>query len=77
MDYELDPPTRELRERARRFVREVLQPRELELERLGGRLPAEVGRELRKAAIEACRSSRAGRAGRPSSRSPSTSSSAR
>ncbi|OGN82404.1 MAG: hypothetical protein A2X23_07985 [Chloroflexi bacterium GWC2_73_18] len=53
MDYELDPPTRELRERARRFVREVLQPRELELERLGGRLPAEVGRELRKAAIEA------------------------
>jgi acyl-CoA dehydrogenase len=42
-----------LRDNARRFVVEVLQPLEVEFERAGGRLPPERGAELRRLAIEA------------------------
>jgi acyl-CoA dehydrogenase len=52
---DLTPTTEELalQERARAFVREVLQPREAEFERAGGRMPREWGTEIRRAAIEA------------------------
>ena len=53
MDLTLSPVERELQERARSFVREVLQPLEGEFERAGGRLPRTMGRDLRRAAIEA------------------------
>jgi alkylation response protein AidB-like acyl-CoA dehydrogenase len=53
VDLSLTPAQEALRETARRFVVDVLQPREVDLERAGGRLPAEQGRELRRAAIEA------------------------
>jgi alkylation response protein AidB-like acyl-CoA dehydrogenase len=53
MDLALTPAQAALRERARRFVVEVLQPVELEFEAAGGRLPAERGAELRRAAVEA------------------------
>lgn len=53
MDLSLTPAQQALRERARRFVVEVLQPIEIEFERARGRLPAERARELRRAAIEA------------------------
>jgi len=53
MDFTLTPDQLELRERARRFVHEVLQPREVEFERAGGRVPREWGMEIRRAAIEA------------------------
>ncbi len=43
----------ELRERARRFVDEVLIPHEEEAERSGGRISAELKREIRDAAVEA------------------------
>jgi alkylation response protein AidB-like acyl-CoA dehydrogenase len=43
----------QLAERARRFVREVLQPREAEFERANGRVSREWGNELRRAAVEA------------------------
>jgi alkylation response protein AidB-like acyl-CoA dehydrogenase len=43
----------ELRDRARAFVRDVLQPREVEFERANGRVPREWGTPIRKAAIEA------------------------
>ncbi len=53
MDFALTKAQEALRDSARRFVVEVLQPLELELERAGGRLPAERGAELRRLAIEA------------------------
>ena len=53
MDLTLSPVERELQERARSFVRGVLQPLEREFERAGGRLPRTMGRDLRRAAIEA------------------------
>jgi acyl-CoA dehydrogenase len=53
VDLSLTPAQEALRDRARRFVVEVLQPIEVEFERAGGRLPSERGRDLRRAAIEA------------------------
>jgi alkylation response protein AidB-like acyl-CoA dehydrogenase len=53
MDFELSPVQRELQDRARTFVREVLQPRELEFERAHGRVPRDWGDPIRKAAIAA------------------------
>ena len=53
MDFALSPTAAALRERARRFVVEELQPLEVDFERSGGRLPKEQGRELRRRAIEA------------------------
>jgi alkylation response protein AidB-like acyl-CoA dehydrogenase len=53
MDLELTRAQAALRHNARRFVVEVLQPLEQELERAGGRLPPEVGADLRRRAIEA------------------------
>jgi alkylation response protein AidB-like acyl-CoA dehydrogenase len=50
---DLTPAERELQARARAFVREVLQPRELEFERAGGRVPREFGMAIRRAALEA------------------------
>ncbi len=50
---DLTPAQHELRDRARQFVREVLQPREIEFERAGGRMPRAWGMEIRRAAIEA------------------------
>lgn len=55
-DPELDGLTaaqRDLQARARAFVREILQPREVEFERAGGRMPRAWGDEIRRAAIEA------------------------
>jgi alkylation response protein AidB-like acyl-CoA dehydrogenase len=53
MDLELTRAQAALRHNARRFVVEVLQPLEQELERAGGRLPPELGADLRRRAIEA------------------------
>jgi acyl-CoA dehydrogenase len=53
MDLALSSAQAALRDTARRFVVEVLQPVELELERSGGKLPKERGTELRRLAIEA------------------------
>ena len=53
MDLSLTPAQEALRDNARRFVVEVLQPIEAEFESLGGRLPAVRGAELRRSAIEA------------------------
>ncbi len=53
MDFGLDPGLAALRERARRFVVDELQPLETAFERSGGRLPADEGRRLRRAAIDA------------------------
>src|SRR2546423_2736332 len=53
MDFSLGPDLAALRERARRFVVDDLQPLEAEFERSGGRLPREQGRELRRRAISA------------------------
>lgn len=53
MQDDLDPAALELRERARRYVREVLRPLEDEFERAAGRLSRKQGRDLRQAAIEA------------------------
>ena len=50
---DLDPAALELRDRARRYVREVLRPLEDEFERAAGRLSRKQGRDLRQAAIEA------------------------
>jgi acyl-CoA dehydrogenase len=47
------PAALELRDRARRFVREVLQPLEDEFERSGGRLSRKQGADVRRAAIAA------------------------
>ena len=53
MDFSLSPDLAALRERARRFVVDELQPLEVEFERAAGRLPAEQGHALRKRAIKA------------------------
>ena len=53
MDLALTPAQERLRESARRFVVEVLQPHEIDFERAGGKLPPGVGTDLRRAAIEA------------------------
>jgi alkylation response protein AidB-like acyl-CoA dehydrogenase len=53
VDFALSPDQRALGDRVRRFVTEVLQPREVEFERAGGRVPREWGNAIRKAALEA------------------------
>ncbi len=53
MDFALTPAQTALRERARRFVVETLQPLEVELEAGHGRLAPAQGRELRRLGIEA------------------------
>ncbi len=53
MDFALTAAQEALRDNARRFVVDVLQRAELELEQAGGRLPPERGAELRRLAIEA------------------------
>jgi acyl-CoA dehydrogenase len=53
VDLTLSPAQLELQARARAYVVEVLQPRELEFERAGGRLTAPVRDELKRAAIDA------------------------
>ncbi len=53
MDLTLSPAQLELQERARQFVSDVLQPREVEFERANGRVPSDWGRDLRRAAIDA------------------------
>ena len=53
MDLELTTEQVALRHRARRFVVEVLQPREVEFQQANGRLPAATATELRAAALEA------------------------
>ena len=53
MDFALTPPLEALRERARRYVVDELQPLEVAFERSGGHLPAEQARELRGKAIAA------------------------
>jgi acyl-CoA dehydrogenase len=53
MDFALTPELSALRERARRYVQEVLQPHEAQFERDHGVLPAAAADEFRRAAIEA------------------------
>ena len=53
MDLSLSAEQQELQARARTFVHEVLQPREEEFERAGGRVPRDWGNPIRRAAIEA------------------------
>ncbi|MEA2609463.1 MAG: acyl-CoA dehydrogenase [Chloroflexota bacterium] len=53
MDFTLSPGQLELQARARAFVRDVLQPREVEFEGAGGRVPRTWGNPIRAAAIEA------------------------
>jgi alkylation response protein AidB-like acyl-CoA dehydrogenase len=53
MDGTLTPAQLELQARARTFVVDVLQPREVEFERANGRVPSDWGNDIRKAAIEA------------------------
>jgi acyl-CoA dehydrogenase len=53
MDFALTADQRELRERARRYVTDVLQPLEASFERDHGQLPRQAGLDLRQAAIEA------------------------
>ena len=53
MDLSLTPEQLEVRGRARDFVRDVLQPRELEFERANGRVPRDWGNDIRRAAIDA------------------------
>jgi acyl-CoA dehydrogenase len=53
VDFTLTPAQLELQGRARRFVEDVLQPREVEFERAGGRVPKDWGTPIRQAAIEA------------------------
>jgi alkylation response protein AidB-like acyl-CoA dehydrogenase len=53
MDFSLSTAQLELQERAGDFVRDVLQPREIEFERAGGRVPRDWGSPIRRAAIEA------------------------
>ncbi len=53
MDLALTPAQEDLRDRARRFVVEELQPREEALERAGGRVSAEDSAELRERSIAA------------------------
>ena len=53
MDLTLTNAQLELQARARGFVRDVLQPREVEFERANGRVPRDWGNPIRRAAIEA------------------------
>jgi len=53
VDFSLTPAQEQLRDRASRFVEDVLQPREVEFERAGGRMPRDWGNEIRRAAIQA------------------------
>ena len=53
MDLTLTPAQQALREKARRFVVDVLQPHELEFERAGGKLAPTVAADLRRRAVEA------------------------
>ena len=53
MDLTLTPANLELQARARTFVRDVLQPLEVDFERAGGRVSAETRRHVREASIEA------------------------
>jgi acyl-CoA dehydrogenase len=53
MDLTLTPAQLELQARARAFVKEELQPREVEFERAGGRVPRDWGDPIRRAAIAA------------------------
>jgi len=53
VDDQLTPAQQELRDRARRFAREVLQPLEVGFERGGGRLDPAVQRDVKRQAIEA------------------------
>ncbi len=53
MDLTLTDAQLELQARARSFVRDVLQPREVEFERANGRVPRDWGDPIRRAAIEA------------------------
>ncbi len=53
VDFALTAAQSELQARARAFVREVLQPREVEFERANGRVPRDWGDPIRAAAIEA------------------------
>jgi len=53
VDLELTRAQAALRHTARRFVVEVLQPLEQELERSGGKLPSAIAADLRRQAIEA------------------------
>jgi acyl-CoA dehydrogenase len=53
MDFSLTPGLVELRERARRYTVDVLQPHEAQFERDHGVLPKAVGDSFRRAAIEA------------------------
>jgi alkylation response protein AidB-like acyl-CoA dehydrogenase len=53
VDLTLSAAQLELRARARGYVVDVLQPIEAELERAGGRLPAEVRDRLKRAAVDA------------------------
>jgi alkylation response protein AidB-like acyl-CoA dehydrogenase len=53
MDLTLSAAELELQARARAYVRDVLQPLEVDFERAAGRLDPDVGRELRRGAIAA------------------------
>jgi len=53
MDFALTPPLVELQDRARRFVCDELQPREVEFERASGRMSRDWGNTIRRAAIAA------------------------
>jgi alkylation response protein AidB-like acyl-CoA dehydrogenase len=53
MDFTLTAAQLELQARARAFVHDVLQPREAEFERAGGRVPRDWGSPIRAAAIAA------------------------
>jgi alkylation response protein AidB-like acyl-CoA dehydrogenase len=53
VEFALTPAQLELQERARRFVEDALQPREVEFERAGGHVPKDWGAPIRQAAIEA------------------------
>ena len=53
MDLTLTNAQLELQARARGFVRDVLQPREVEFERANGRVPRDWGNPIRRAAIGA------------------------
>ncbi|MCJ7709262.1 MAG: acyl-CoA dehydrogenase family protein, partial [Chloroflexi bacterium] len=53
MDMTLTPGQLELRDRARSFVIDVLQPHEAEFERNRGALPHDALREIKRRAIEA------------------------
>jgi len=53
VDLARTPAQEELRERARRFVVDVLQPLEIDFERAGGKLAPELGADLRRQAIQA------------------------